>query len=180
MLMDAKRSQFLLVDVQENLAPVMTDARSVYRGCGLLLRAAERLGIPVTVSEQYPRGLGPTVGELKSLVSPDSIVEKLHFSCAAEPAVAHRLQALGREQVVIAGIEAHVCVLQSALGLKRMGHEVFVVADACSSRNPDNYQAAMRRMEAAGIGVVSVEMAVFEWLHRAGTPEFKDLIALVK
>lgn len=158
----------------------MADARSVYGGCALLLRAAERLGIPLTVSEQYPKGLGPTVGELKVLVSPDSIVEKLHFSCAAEPAVAQRVQALGREQVVIAGIEAHVCVLQSALGFKALGHQVFVVADACSSRNPANHQAAMRRLEAAGVGVVTTEMVVFEWLHRAGTPEFKELVALVK
>jgi Amidases related to nicotinamidase len=180
MLIDAKRSQFLLVDVQENLAPIMADGRSVYRGCGLLLRAAERLGIPLTVSEQYPKGLGPTVGELKALVPPEAIVEKIHFSCQSEPAVAQRIQGLGREQVVIAGIEAHVCVLQSALELKAAGYQVFVAGDACSSRAQANHQAALRRMEAAGIGVVSVEMAVFEWLHRAATPEFKELVALVK
>lgn len=180
MLMDAARSSLLLVDIQENLAPVMADARSVYRGCGLLLRAAVRLGIPITASEQYPRGLGPTVGELKALLPDGAAVEKIHFSCAAEPAILDRLEGMGRKQVVIAGIEAHVCVLQSALGLKQKGFEVFVVADACSSRVTANHQAALARLAANGVHVVSVEMAVFEWMHRAGTPEFKELVGLIK
>lgn len=180
MLMDAKRSSLLLVDVQENLAPVMADARSVYRGCGLLLRAAARLGIPVIASEQYPKGLGSTVGELAQLLPEGAVVEKIHFACSAEPAITDRLAGLGRDQIVIAGIEAHVCVLQSALGLKEKGYQVFVVADACSSRLAANHQAAMQRLAANGIGVVTVEMVAFEWLHRAGTPEFKDLVALIK
>lgn len=180
MLIHAKRSSLLLVDVQENLAPVMADARTVYRGCGLLLRAAARLDIPVIASEQYSKGLGPTVGELAQLLPEGAVVEKIHFACSAEPAITDRLAALGRNQVVIAGIEAHVCVLQSALGLKEQGFEVFVVADACSSRLAANHQAAMQRLAANGVGVVTVEMAVFEWLHRAGTPEFKDLVALIK
>ncbi|MBC7950279.1 MAG: hydrolase [Rhodospirillaceae bacterium] len=180
MLINAKRSSLLLVDVQENLAPVMADARSVYRGCGLLLRAAARLDIPVTASEQYSKGLGSTVGELAQLLPEGAAVEKIHFACSAEPAITERLAALNRNQVVIAGIEAHVCVLQSALGLKALGFEVFVVADACSSRLAANHQAAMQRLATNGIGVVTVEMVVFEWLHRAGTPEFKDLVALIK
>lgn len=180
MLIDAKRSSLLLVDVQENLAPVMADARAVYRGCGLLLRAAARLDIPVTASEQYPKGLGPTVGELAQLLPDGAAVEKIHFACSAEPAITDRLAGMGRDQVVIAGIEAHVCVLQSALGLKERGYQVFVVADACSSRLAANHQAAMQRLAANGVHVVTVEMAVFEWLHRAATPEFKELVALIK
>ncbi|MBX9635347.1 MAG: isochorismatase family protein, partial [Magnetospirillum sp.] len=107
-------------------------------------------------------------------------VEKIHFACSAEPAIADRLAGFGRDQVVIAGIEAHVCVLQTALGLKEKGYQVFVAADACSSRLAANHQAAMQRLSANGVQVVSVEMVVFEWLHRAGTPEFKDLVALIK
>lgn len=180
MLIDAKRSSLLIVDVQENLAPVMADARAVYRGCTILLRAARRLEIPVLVSEQYPKGLGPTVGEVLAEAPPGAVVEKIHFSCAAEPAVRQRLDAFARPQVVIAGIEAHVCVLQSALGLKAAGMEVFVVADACSSRTPANHRAAMERLAAHGVGVVTVEMALFEWLHCAGTAEFKELSRLIK
>lgn len=180
MLMDVLRSQFLLVDVQENLVPVMTEARLVYRGCGLLLRAVARLGIPLTVSEQYPKGLGPTVGELRELVADEVVFAKTHFSCASDPVMADRFTALNREQVIIAGIEAHVCVLQTALELKAKGYQVFVVGDACSSRQESNHRAAMARLTANGVEVVSVEMALFEWLHRAGTPEFKDLVALVK
>lgn len=180
MLIDAARSAFLLVDVQENLGPVMADPRAVYRNCALLLRAAARLGVPVIASEQYPKGLGHTLGELAQLLPDGAVVEKLHFSCAAEPAIAERLRALGREQVVVAGIEAHVCVLQTALGLKAAGYQVFVAGDACSSRVAANHASALARMAANGIDVVTTESAVFEWLHRAGTPEFKDLIGFIK
>jgi hypothetical protein len=180
MMMDAGRSSLLIVDVQENLAPVVADPRRVYRNCGLLLRGAERLAVPVTISEQYPKGLGPTMGELTALAPQGCIVEKLHFSCAAEPAILDRLNSFQRPQAVVAGIEAHICVLQTCLGLKQAGYEVFVVGDSCSSRTQDNHDAAMRRLEAAGVTVVSTEMVLFEWLHVAGTPQFKDISRLVK
>ncbi|TAN77867.1 MAG: hydrolase [Magnetospirillum sp.] len=180
MLIQAERSSLLIVDVQQGLAPVMAEPRRVYRGCALLMRAAVRLGVPLVVSEQYPKGLGHTVGELLELAPAGSVAEKLHFSCAADPAMLARFQESGRKQVVIAGIEAHVCVLQSALGLKAEGFEPVVVADACSSRTDASYQTAMRRLAANGVEVVTVEMVIFEWLHRAGTPEFKELSALIK
>jgi nicotinamidase-related amidase len=180
MLLDAGKSSLLIVDVQENLAPVMADPRAVYRHCAVLLRAAARLEIPITVSEQYPKGLGHTVGELLALAPPGAQVGKMHFSCAADAALKQRLDAYGRPQVVIAGIEAHVCVLQSALGFKQAGYEVAVVQDACSSRNPDNHRAAMERLRANGVDIVTTEMVVFEWLHCAGTPEFKELSKLIK
>ncbi|MBF0325935.1 hydrolase [Magnetospirillum moscoviense] len=180
MLMDAAASSLLIVDVQQNLGPVMADPRAVYRGCSLLLRGATRLDIPVTVSEQYPKGLGPTMGELLELTPANSVVEKIHFSCAAEPAIKDRLDGFNRKQVVVAGIEAHVCVLQTAIGFHQAGYQVFVVADACSSRLAANHQAAMARMAAGGLSIVTVEMVLFEWLHRAATPEFKDLSRLIK
>ncbi|MGE5547577.1 MAG: hydrolase [Solirubrobacterales bacterium] len=180
MLLDAKRSCLLIVDVQEGLAPVMADTRAVLRHCGLLLRGADRLAIPVLISEQYPKGLGPTLGELRELAPADAVVEKLHFACSAEPALRGRIDALGRPQVVVAGIEAHVCVLQTALGLKAAGYEVAVVADACSSRTAANHAAALERLRANGVEVVTTEMVLFEWLHCAGTPEFKDLVRLIK
>lgn len=185
MLIEAQRSALLIVDVQQNLLPVMSDPRRVLRGCGLLLRAALRLGIPLAVSEQYPRGLGSTSAELwEALPDPEAakaqVMEKIHFSCAAEPDLRGRVEGWGRERLVIAGIEAHICVLQTALGFRKIGLEPVVVADACASRDPANHQAAMARLAANGVEIATSEMVVFEWLHRAGTPEFKELSALVK
>lgn len=185
MLIEAQRSCLLIVDVQQGLAPVMSDPRRVYRGCGLLMRAAARLSLPMVISEQYPKGLGSTSGELmewvpEGAVPEGAVMEKLHFSCAADDGIRARIEGTGRDQVVIAGIESHVCVLQSALGFKQAGFSPVVVADACASRDPANYQAAMSRMAAAGVEIVTVEMVIFEWLHRAGTPEFKELSALIK
>lgn len=180
MLIEAQRSCLLIVDVQQGLAPVTSDPRRVYRGCSLLLRAATRLGLPVVVSEQYPKGLGATSPDVMEWVPEGSVMEKLHFSCAADEAIRSRIQGFGRDQIVIAGIESHICVLQTALGFLEAGFKPVVVADACASRDPANYQAAMARLAAAGVGIATVEMVIFEWLHRAGTSEFKELSALIK
>jgi len=180
MLLEAGQSVLLVVDVQEGLAPAVAHPAAVIKGSALLIQAAARLGIPVVVSEQYPKGLGRTVGELLSLVPPEAVMEKLHFSCAADPALMARLDSLGRRQAVIVGMEAHVCVLQTALGLKAAGWQPFMVADATSSRTEANHRAAIARVAAAGVSVATVEMVVFEWLYRAGTPEFKELSRLVK
>lgn len=181
MLIEAARSSLLIVDVQENLGPVMAEPRQVYRHCGLLLRGAATLGVPVTVTEQYPRGLGPTMGELVQLLPEGTPrMEKVHFAATAEAEILDRMRGLGRNQVVVAGIEAHICVTQTVLGLAAAGFTPFVVADACSSRVQANHQLAMERLRGAGIGVVSTEMVLFEWMARAGTPQFKEVSALIK
>jgi nicotinamidase-related amidase len=180
MLIQADQSSLLIVDVQQGLAPVMSEPRRVYRGCALLMRAALRLNLPMIVSEQYPKGLGHTAGELLELAPEGSVMEKIHFSCASDTAILERIQGFGRKRVVIAGIESHVCVLQSALGFKAEGFDPVVVADACASRTEHSYHTAMARMAANGIEIATVEMVIFEWLHRAGTPEFKELSALIK
>ncbi|MEO0035124.1 MAG: hypothetical protein RLZZ501_1147 [Pseudomonadota bacterium] len=180
LLIDADRSCLVIVDVQEALAPTMFDPRRVYRGCSILLRAATRLGLPLLVTEQYPKGLGRTVGELRELVPDDAVMDKLHFSCAADPAIRARVEGFGRPRVVLAGIESHICVLQTALGFKQLGFAPVVVADACASRAEGNYHAALDRLAAAGVTIATVEMVLFEWLHRAGTPEFKELSPLIR
>ncbi|OIQ89362.1 putative isochorismatase [mine drainage metagenome] len=180
MLLTAAQSGLLIVDVQEKLAPVMSEPRRVLQNCGLLLRAAARLGVPALVSEQYPRGIGPTVVDLRQWIGPEAIAEKIHFSCADEPALLERLGAWNRPQLVVAGIEAHICVLQTALGLAARGFRPFVVADACASRQPSSEALAMDRLRQAGVAVVSTEMVLFEWLNRAGTPEFKELSPLIR
>jgi nicotinamidase-related amidase len=146
----------------------------------LLLRAARCLAVPVVVSEQYPEGIGATVIDLRGWLPPTGAMAKRHFSCVDDPAILQRLSDSGRSQMVIAGIEAHICVLQTALGLREKGYEVFVVADACGSRRLESEQLAWSRLGQAGVQLVSVEMVLFEWLRVAGTPEFKELVALVK
>jgi nicotinamidase-related amidase len=183
MLLDRARSQLLVVDVQDRLLPAMHESERMVENCAVLMQAAHRLGIPVTISEQYPKGLGPTVARLDNVKGDAPVMEKLHFSCAAHSGISTRVRGLasdGRSQIIVCGIEAHVCVLQSALGFADGGLNVFVAADATSSRKPESARVAHDRLAAAGVHIVTTEMAVFEWLHIAGTPEFKDLSKLIK
>ena len=180
MLLDRDKSCLLVIDVQEKLIGAMSAAAEVVANTGILLKAAERLDIPALFSEQYPKGLGPTVPELAPYAAKAGAVTKTAFSCAAAPGYLERLKAVGRDQLVLTGIEAHVCVLQTALELKDRGFPVFVVADAISSRKPENAEIAISRMREAGVTVVTTEMVLFEWLGRAGTPEFKELSALIR
>lgn len=180
MLMSAAASCLLVVDIQERLLPKMAAPQPVVENTAVLLKAARRLDVPVLVSEQYPRGLGATVPHLEPLLRPDEKVEKLYFSCIGEEAFADRFRALQRHQAVVAGIEAHVCVLQTVEDLLASGIETFVVEDATSSRVKKSQATAMARLREAGARVVTTEMVVFEWLAKAGTPAFKDLSALIK
>ncbi len=179
MLLEQSKSSLLVVDVQERLLPAMASPDNILPPIQLLLRAAATLEVPILVSEQYPKGLGPTVSPIRDLVSQNRIAEKIEFSCAANPGLRSRLLDFGRDQLVLCGIEAHVCVLQTALGF--IGErQVFVVADAIDSRQRESRSLALRRMERAGVELVTAEMVVFEWLGRAGTPKFKELSALLK
>lgn len=180
MLLKRERTCLLMIDVQERLVTAMDGVDRLVANCAILLKAAARLGVPVLLSEQYPKGLGPTVPALSALVPAVSPVPKTEFSCTAAPGYLDRLRATGRDQAVLAGIEAHVCVLQTALGLRELGYPVFVVADAVSSRQPNSVALALARLREAGVSVVTTEMVVFEWLGKAGTPEFKELTALIK
>lgn len=176
MLLERERSELLVVDVQERLLPAIADGEAVRDAVAWLARLADALGVPVTVSEQYPQGLGHTDRALAGALGTNSrVLEKAHFSCAAEPALRQALAAGGRDRFVICGIEAHVCVLQSAIGLHEAGFGVSVVADAVGSRLPANRKLALARLRQAGVDVVSREMVAFEWLHRAGTDEFRRI-----
>jgi nicotinamidase-related amidase len=180
MLIERDRSCLLVVDVQEKLAPAMTDPAGVIRNAGILMQAAARLGVPLVISEQYPQGLGHTVPELRSLVPDLAPVAKLSFSCAADPGLWQRVKGAQRSLLVIAGLEAHVCVLQSALGFRQAGYQVVVVADAISSRAPASREAALQRLRENGVEVATTEMVLFEWLGQAGTPEFRELSKLIR
>ncbi len=184
MLLSRDKSQLLIVDVQEKLLPAMVDPERVVERCLRLVRAARTLGVPITYSEQYPKGLGPTAEALReALGAGGEIVPKVEFSCFKAEALRERLSDLrrdGRPQVVIGGIEAHVCVAQSAIDLEDQGFESFVVADAVASRAKTSRRLALARLFQSGVEVVDSEMVLFEWLGKAGTPEFKELQALIK
>ncbi len=181
MLLDAAKASLLLIDIQERLLPVMAEPQQVVAKSTILMTAARELGLPIAASEQYPKGLGHTVPELAA--NDARVFEKLTFSCWRDPAMKAHLIELhdgGRPQVVVAGIEAHVCVLQTCIDLSASGFAVFAVMDAMSSRKTDSANLAFERMRAFGIEVVNTEMAVFELLERAGTAQFKTLSALIK
>ncbi|MBL8700410.1 MAG: isochorismatase family protein [Alphaproteobacteria bacterium] len=181
MILRADSSILIVIDVQARLLPAVAEPAATVRRVALLMTAARRLGVPMLVTEQYPQGLGPTVPELAALATPEETVAKIHFSCAAEPAVRTQLGLMApRRQAVLCGTETHVCVLQSAFGLRDAGWEVFVAADAVASRKPIDHGTGLERMGRAGIGLVTAEMVVFEWLARAATPEFRDLSRLIK
>lgn len=180
MLLDARQSILLVVDIQERLVPAIHEADRVIARARTLLSAATTLDLPVVLSEQYPKGLGPTVPAIREAMAGVQPFEKVHFSCAAAPGFRELIAAFDRSQVVLAGIEAHVCVLQTALGLSQCGVTPFVVADATSSRDPWQADLAHARLRQAGLPLISTEMALFEWMHQAGTPAFKAISRLIK
>jgi nicotinamidase-related amidase len=184
MLLARDKSQLLIVDVQEKLLQAISGKGRVVDRCIRLVRAARTLDVPITVSEQYPQGLGPTADSIRDALANAALVaDKVEFSCLRNEFLRERLHELrrqGRPQVVIAGIEAHVCVLQTAVDLEAQGFEAFVVADATGSRSKDSRKLALARLNKAGADVVDSEMVLFEWLERADTSAFKELQALIK
>lgn len=182
MLIQAATSCLVVIDIQDRLAAAMQAPAQTVKNAQLLLTAAAELDVPVLVTEQYPKGLGRTVPELSAAVAAAraQVIEKLHFSSMAEPAFAEAFRATGRQQAVIAGMEAHICVVQTAAQLMQEGYDVFVATDATASRSLESERACRDRLQAAGAGIVTTEMVVFEWLGRAGTPAFKALLPLIK
>ncbi|PKO89498.1 MAG: hydrolase [Betaproteobacteria bacterium HGW-Betaproteobacteria-10] len=189
MLIQREKSLLLVVDVQEKLAPSIFEGEMAVRNNVRLLKAAAELSVPAFISEQYVRGLGASLAEIRKAVTVETstgpavnakFFEKIHFSCTAEPGVLAMLQAAKRPQIVLTGMEAHVCVLQTALGLLAVGFQVFLVADATASRTLENRNAAIERARAAGASIVTSEMVLFEWLHKAGSDEFRALLPLIK
>jgi len=179
MLLERDRCQLLMVDIQEKLLLAMSDPATVVKNGGRLLEAARTLAVPVVVSEQYPAGLGRTVPELANLAPANAVHDKVEFSCFANPALHATLSGAGR-QTVIFGIEAHVCVLQTALEMSVASHDVTIVVDAVGSRVAESKEIALRRMQDAGVRLATTEMILFEWLRRAGTPEFKTISRLIR
>lgn len=180
MLVQRAVSQILVVDMQERLAPAIAGIAGVEARCRQLLEAARQLAVPVLVSEQYPAGLGHTLPSLLALIESNQAFEKMEFSCFANPTLHNALSDPARSTTVICGIEAHVCVLQTALDMRAAGREVVLVADAMGSRHGDNHALALARAALAGIEIASTEMVLFEWLRSAGDPAFKAISRLIR
>lgn len=173
----------LVIDIQERLGAAMEPARfeRLVKNTGILIQTAKTLGLPVLVTEQYPKGLGHTVAALTELLPEGTTpVEKVAFSCGAVKELARQLFALQRRQVIVVGMETHVCVFQTVRDLVAGGYAPFVARDAVLSRTTENHDTGLELMRESGATISSTETLVFDLLGAAGTPEFKALSPLVK
>jgi nicotinamidase-related amidase len=176
--MSAGDTGLLVIDVQEKLIPLIPNSPALIRNIAFLIDAARFLEIPVQATEQYPKGLGTTVSELARRLPerPD----KVAFSSCAIPSVLDSFRRAARPRLLLAGIETHVCVQQTALDLLSLGFRVYVAADGVASRYAVDHNQALHRLEQAGAIVTTCESAVFEWIGAAGSPQFKEISRLVQ
>jgi len=174
------KAGLVVVDVQERLLPAIFEHQRVVQNTVRLIQGAAILRVPIFATEQYRKGLGPTVSEVAAAIPGFAPIEKLAFSACGAAGFIPALRKKRVSEPILCGIEAHVCVSQTWLDLLDRGFRVFVAADAVSSRTQENYRFGLDRMRAAGAVIVSTEMVLFELLERAGTDEFKQILALVK
>ncbi|GED23001.1 isochorismatase family protein [Halomonas sabkhae] len=174
MQMQRESSLLLIVDLQSRLLPELAGGAQVIEEATWMARVAESLGVPVWLTEQYPQGLGHSDATLLEALASPRCWQKTHFNAHAEPDFAQALAQSGRRQIVLCGAEAHVCVLQTGLGLCAAGHEVFWLSEAVGSRRRDEVALARKRMERAGAQAVSADMVAYEWLERCDDPVFKE------
>ncbi len=176
--MSATDTGLLVIDVQEKLVPLIAGREELVRNIAFLIDAARLLGLPVQATEQYPKGLGPTVPALAERLP--NRPDKVAFSCCAIPAVPDGFHRAARTRVLLAGIETHVCVQNTALDLLAAGFRVYLPVDAVSSRYAIDHEIALQRLENAGAILTTAEAAVFEWTSSAKHPQFKQISALVQ
>jgi len=174
------KAGLVVVDIQERLLPAIFEKERVVQNSLRLIKSARILGVPIFATEQYPKGIGRTVPEIAQAIAGVAPMEKVAFSCCGAAGFVKALRVKGVKDVILCGIEAHVCVSQTCLDLLDKRFRVFVVADAVSSRTPENHRLGVERMRDAGAIVVSTEMILFELMERAGTEEFRQVLALVR
>ncbi len=169
-----------IIDVQERLFKVMHNQDAVKDNMVKFLKGIQVMNLPILWMEQYPQGLGQTIPELRDLLGNQKPMEKMCFSSCRQPEFIEELRLQGRNQILVMGIETHVCVYQTVFGLITRGFDVRVVADATSSRTEKNYEFGLRAMESHGAKITTVEMALFELLEEAGSDEFKQISRIIK
>ena len=170
---------FVFIDLQTKLLDKIQRAPEVISGAAMLLKAAGILHIPALVTSQYRKGLGDVAPEIRELWTGE-IPDKTAFSCGADERIRTEIEQHGRDVIVLAGVETHICVLQTALDLLRSGKQVAVVANVVASRKDRDHELGLHRMEQSGALIVTREMVVYELLGRAGTDEFKQVLQLIK
>ena len=178
-MLNINDSLLLIIDIQEKLVKACKDVETIGKKASILASTAKILDIPAIVTEQYPQGLGGTIDEVKSVLAEGTIYkEKASFSAISS--IADELTSLGRKQILLCGIEAHICVYQTAMDLLDLGYDVYLVKDACSSRKDYEYQTGLELMKQAGAKLTCVETVLFELLRTSKHPDFKSVQALIK
>ena len=178
--LDAPRAVLVVVDIQEKFRDLIHGMDQVLAGSSRLVRFCQAMDIPIVVTEHYPRGLGVTLSEIRGLISPFKCIEKIHFSCAGNQEFNDTLKKIGGDQVILCGIETHVCIYQTAFDLMGQGKQVAVAVDAVSSCSPSDREIGLNHMCEIGVQSMSVQMIMFEILKKAGTDQFKKVAPLLK
>jgi len=174
------QSVLVMIDVQSRLFPAMNGKDQLLTNLVKAVKGFQLLGLPLIVTEQYRKGLGPTLPELSEIITTFNTIEKRAFSCCGDDSFLDELKRIKRKQVIVCGIEAHVCVYQTCRDLLDLGYEVFLLTDAVSSRNVDDKRLTIRVLESMGVQLRSVEMALFELIHISLHPKFKELTSIIK
>lgn len=179
-MLSAQDSLVIIIDIQEKLVASLNKHKAVNNAVKVV-NAASLLDIPILVTEQYPKGLGFTVPPLKAYLSENSqTVEKTYFNLLLEEGLKEKIKSYGKKQIVILGIETHICVYQTACALVEEGYEVYAIKDACASRDKENFKQGIEAMRDNGVKISSVEITLFEWLKGSKHPKFKEVQALIK
>ncbi|MBM4171658.1 MAG: hydrolase [Ignavibacteria bacterium] len=179
-LLNKEKTTLLVIDIQDRILPVIFESERVIRNAVKLISGFKIMNLPVYYTEQYPKGLGPTNPQIKEALNNSEAIQKMSFSCYGAPDLFEDLKKRGIEQVVVCGIESHVCVMQTVLDFIANDFQVHVAADAISSRREFDYQTALRRMESNGAEISLTESVLFELLEVCGTDQFKAVSKLVK
>jgi nicotinamidase-related amidase len=179
-MLNKENTVLLVIDVQGKLAQLMHNKEALFDSLQRVIKGIQALDIPIVWIEQNPKGLGPTIPQVAQLLKDYKPVEKYSFSCCGNTGFMEALNAAGRSQVLVTGIETHICVYQTVMDLLDLNYEVQVVIDAVSSRTPENKQLALDKMQAAGASLTSTEMALFELLQVAEGEAFKEILQIVK
>lgn len=169
-----------IIDVQDRLVNMLKNSDEIVRNNSILARSAKLLGLPVIASEQYPKGLGSTITEVSEYIDTDCVFEKTSFNALAEQNIKDKLSETGRKNVILTGIETHICVYQTALALSDAGYNVYVVKNAVSSRKSKDYKTALELMRDFGVKLTCVETVLFELLKSSKHPDFKEIQSLIK
>ena len=178
-IINKDKTVFVMIDIQEKFLPAIHKINEVISNAKILVEASQILSIPLIVTEQYPKGLGKTVREIQ-IPKNAFVLEKVYFSCFGDKVFAQKIKELKPESVVLFGIEAHVCLLKTALDALKENLDVYMIADAVSSRTPENKALALERMRQSGVYIASAEMILFQLLDYAGTEQFKAISKLIK